>query len=244
MDTPSTTTSSIQPTLEAFMKKKVESDKIMQGEVSDVQNPTPIQPATQGNNMEDANIIAATTSLHDLGPPPSMMATVPQSMIYAPSRFNVARENEPEEMIQVPVEPAPSSTITYTNKNYYDPLFNPAPKVEQPPEPPASEPPVFYGPMTREQTIAHEKIRQGHEPWWMRSENAPRADITRRFGDYAIMPTRSPLTSTDKAVGILPFPEAYEPWKYSMARPYVVETPKVNQYNYTKFHMAKPYKLF
>ena len=234
----------IQTTLNSFIQARAESNKMITEEIAEVRNDQPITPAVQVNNMEEANNAAARTSLQDLPPPPSMMATVPQSMIYAPSRFNVARENEPEEMIQVPVEPAPSSAITYTNKTYYDPLFNPAPKVEQPPEPPASEPPVFYGPMTREQTIAHEKIRQGNEPWWMRSENAPRADITRRFGDYAIMPTRSPLTSTDKAVGILPFPEAFEPWKYSMPRPYSVEIPKVNQYtNYPRFHLAKPYMV-
>ena len=58
-----------------------------------------------------------------------------------------------------------------------------------------------------------------------RSQNAPRADIEHKFGDYAIAPTRSPLISKDKAVGVLPFPEAFEPWKYiSQPRPYVLSS--------------------
>ena len=160
------------------------------------------------------------------------------------SRFDVAGENKPEQMIQVPVEPSTSSTITYTNK------FNPAnlemgmPNAEQMKEATPAAKQAYQAYMSYlPNSQTYTKYRQGEEPWWMKSENAPRADITHSFGSYAIQPTRNPLTSTDKAVGILPFPEAYEPWKYSMARPYVVETPKVNQYNYTKFHMAKPYSV-
>jgi hypothetical protein len=75
--------------------------------------------------------------------------------------------------------------------------------------------------------------KQGQEPYYMRSENAPRADLSHRFGDYRIEPTRSPLISTDKAVGVLPFPEAYNPWKYiAQPRPYVLQSPAINKYQY------------
>ena len=64
------------------------------------------------------------------------------------------------------------------------------------------------------------------------SVNAPRTDIQHRFGDYKIAPTRSPLISKDKAVGILPFPEAFKPWKYiSQTRPYVLSS-TLNKYQY------------
>ena len=65
-----------------------------------------------------------------------------------------------------------------------------------------------------------------------RSQNAPRADIEHKFGDYAIAPTRSPLISKDKAVGILPFPDAFKTWKYiSQTRPYVLSS-TLNKYQY------------
>ena len=119
--------------------------------------------------------------------------------------------------VNVVATPSPSSSIMHTHQ----------PNVEPQATAPAQAPVLQNNPEEMGTVGSWER-----EFYPYNSVNAPRADIQHRFGDYKIAPTRSPLISKDKAVGILPFPEAFKPWKYiSQTRPYVLSS-TLNKYQY------------
>ena len=119
--------------------------------------------------------------------------------------------------VNVVATPSPSSSIMHTHQ----------PNVEPQATAPAQAPVLQNNPEEMGTVGSWER-----EFYPYNSVNAPRTDIQHRFGDYKIAPTRSPLISKDKAVGILPFPEAFKPWKYiSQTRPYVLSS-TLNKYQY------------
>jgi len=119
--------------------------------------------------------------------------------------------------VNVVATPSPSSSIMHTHQ----------PNVEPQATAPAQAPVLQNNPEEMGTVGSWER-----EFYPYNSVNAPRADIQHRFGDYKIAPTRSPLISKDKAVGILPFPDAFKPWKYiSQTRPYVLSS-TLNKYQY------------
>ena len=120
--------------------------------------------------------------------------------------------------VNVVATPSPSSSIMETH----------LPQVQEQAQAPAQQPEEGL-PNYPEEMGTVGSWEKGFYPY--SSTNAPRKDIEHQFGNFKIEKTRSPLVSKDKAVGILPFPEAFKPWKYRKPRPYVLSS-SLNKYQY------------
>ena len=233
-----------QSTPATMAENKTVKDASLALEVSQIQNGTPIHPPVAENDVADASMISAGQALVDQPQYALPTVTAPASHFNTPPPLAHTPEGQPEEMQTVDVEPLPTSSVAETHKpntnawgftNWNQNAWNNTPasgwKVD---------------PATGTVTTTEDKTKSSAEKlanWWKTSENAPRADIKHRFGDYVIAPTRNPLISTDKAVGILSFPQAYEPWKYiSQPRPYMLSS-SLNKYQYyPSFHQAQNLK--
>ena len=125
---------------------------------------------------------------------------------------------ETTQTVNVVATPSPSSSIMETH----------LPQVQEQAQAPAQQPEEGL-PNYPEEMGTVGSWEKGFYPY--SSTNAPRKDIEHQFGNFKIEKTRSPLVSKDKAVGILPFPEAFKPWKYIKPRPYVLSS-SLNKYQY------------
>ena len=125
---------------------------------------------------------------------------------------------ETTQTVNVVATPSPSSSIMETH----------LPQVQEQAQAPAQQPEEGL-PNYPEEMGTVGSWEKGFYPY--SSTNAPRKDIEHQFGNFKIEKTRSPLVSKDKAVGILPFPEAFKPWKYRKPRPYVLSS-SLNKYQY------------
>ena len=226
----------VAPTVSSVIDNKATKDHMMAEEVKQIESIAPPVATSQQGVL--ASLYSMLPSILPTQAPPSHMVTAPASHFNTPPPLAQTPEGQPQEMQTVEAEPLPTTSDTETHKPNTNAWgftnWNNAPASEWEVDPATG------------QVTTKEKAKQStenFENWWKTSTNAPRRDIHHRFGDYKIAPTRSPLISTDKAVGILPFPEAYEPWKYiSHPRPYMLSS-SLNKYQYyPSFHQAQNLK--